>query len=374
MAKAAAKRSFRYTERSREDVRERANMRGGSFDSYIKSKFKRYKVRDGKNLVRIMPPTWDGAKHYGFDIHVNYGIGVDNQSYLSISKMKQLYPDLEALESAKDPIAEARREAEAEGDEKTAKALQPRHRILMWVIDRLDEDEGPQLWDAPFTLDKDFCNLSLDEDTKEAIFVDDPEEGCDIRFYKEGTGMTTKYPASKMKLMSKSPIHEDEKLQEGWLEFITENPVPDCLEYHDYAHISEVFDGHVRVDKDEDDDKPARSKRSRDSEDEDEPKPRRRAALKAEPDEDEDEPEEKPKRRRSEPDEDDEPEEKPKRRAKVEVDPDEDEPEEKPKRRRVAAEPDEDEDEPEEKPRQSIRDKLKQRRAAVSSKSEDDDD
>lgn len=353
-----AKRSFRYTERSREDVRERANMRGGSFDSYIKSKFKRYKVRDGKNLIRILPPTWEGAKHYGFDIHVNYGIGVDNQSYLSISKMKQLYPDLKQLESAKDPIAEARREAEADGDEKTAKALQPRHRILMWVIDRLDEDEGPQLWDAPFTLDKDFCNLSLDEDTKEAIFVDDPEEGCDIRFYKEGTGMTTKYPASKMKLQAKSPIQDDEKLQDDWLEFVTENQVPDCLEYHDYAHISEVFDGHVRVDKDDDDEKPARSKRDRaDDDDEDEPKPRRRAALKPEP-EDEDEPEEKPRRRRPDPEDDIE-----------------DEPEEKPKRRRAVAESeDEDEDEPEEKPKQSIRDKLKQRRAAVSSKSDDDDD
>jgi hypothetical protein len=349
-------------------------MRGGSFDSYIKSKFKRYKVRDGKNLIRILPPTWEGAKHYGFDIHVNYGIGVDNQSYLSISKMKQLYPDLKQLESAKDPIAEARREAEADGDEKTAKALQPRHRILMWVIDRLDEDEGPQLWDAPFTLDKDFCNLSLDEDTKEAIFVDDPEEGCDIRFYKEGTGMTTKYPASKMKLQAKSPIHDDEKLQDDWLEFVAENPVPDCLEYHDYAHISEVFDGHVRVDKDDDDEKPARGKRDRAADDdEDEPKPRRRAALKPDP-EDEDEPEEKTKRRRPDPD-DDEPEEKPRRRAAAKPEPEddaEDEPEEKPKRRRAVADP-EDEDEPEEKPKQSIRDKLKQRRAAVSSKSEDDD-
>ena len=61
-------RSFKYHRRSKEDVKARANMRGGGFDSFIKPEFKRYKVRDGKNMVRILPATWEKPKHYGFDI------------------------------------------------------------------------------------------------------------------------------------------------------------------------------------------------------------------------------------------------------------------------------------------------------------------
>jgi hypothetical protein len=84
---AKSERSFVYRKRSGEDVKQRANMRGGNFDSFIKPQYKLYKVKDGKNLIRILPPTWEGAKHYGFDLFVNYNIGADNQSYLSLSKM-----------------------------------------------------------------------------------------------------------------------------------------------------------------------------------------------------------------------------------------------------------------------------------------------
>src|SRR5882672_4625206 len=221
-------RSFKYQRRSTDDVKERANAKGGNFDTFVKPQFKRYKIKEGKNLIRILPPTWDKAKHYGYDIHVNYSIGIDNQSYLSLSEMK----------GEKDPLEEARREAQRDGDEKLAKALRPQRRILMWIIDRLDEDEGPQLMDAPFTLDKSIANMSLDEDTKDVIYIDDPEEGCDLRFYREGTGLTTKYDASRMKLLKTAPISEDEKQQQEWLDYITENPVPDCLQYYDYDHIS----------------------------------------------------------------------------------------------------------------------------------------
>src|SRR6204780_3450159 len=135
---------FNYRQRSVDNVKERANMRGGDFDSLIKSKYKVFKPKDGKNLVRIMPPTWDDAKHYGFDVWVNYGIGVDNQSYLSLSKMK----------GEKDPLAETKHVADKDGDKDMAKALKPRQRIGMWVVDRNAEEEGPQLLLAPFSVEK----------------------------------------------------------------------------------------------------------------------------------------------------------------------------------------------------------------------------
>ena len=238
MAKSA--RSFQYTRRSVDDIKERANARGGGYDDYIKPQYKKYKVRDGKNLIRVLPPTWENARHYGYDVYINYGIGADNQAYLSLSKMK----------NEKDPLAEARREAEQEGNEKVAKALKPNQRILIWVIDRQDEAEGPQLWAAPFTFDKALANISMDEDTKEITLIDDPSDGCDVRFYKEGTGLLTKYDASKMKLIA-APLSEDEKQENEWLDFITVNPLPDVLNFYDYDHISSVFNGNVRTDDDD---------------------------------------------------------------------------------------------------------------------------
>ena len=240
-ASEATKRSFRYQERPKESVRERANMKGGDFDVIIQPKYKVYSMRDGKNILRILPPTWDEAKHYGYDLYINYNIGVDNQKYLSLSKMK----------GEKDPIAEAKREAERDGDKKLAKELSPRQRIAMWVIDRQDEDEGPQIWMAPFTLDKAIANLSFDEDTKEVVFIDDPENGCDVRFYKEGVGLNTDYDASKIRIMKPSPLCQDEGLQNEWLEFVQAHPIPECLQFYDYDHIATAFDGQVHR-KDED--------------------------------------------------------------------------------------------------------------------------
>lgn len=247
----AKDRSFQYQPRGKEKIKERANARGGNFDSFIKPQYKRYKIKDGKNRIRIMPPTWEKPDHYGYDVWVNYDIGVDNQSYLSLSKMKK----------ERDPLDEARRSAQHEGDDELAKKLSPRQRIVMWIIDRAAEDEGPQIFDAPFTLDKSFANLSIDPDTSEVVYIDDPKDGCDITFYKEGTGMLTKYDASKMRLGKTSFLNEDEDKENEWLAFIQENPVPECLQFYDYEHIAGAFQG-IAGSRDDGDEKP-RARRER---------------------------------------------------------------------------------------------------------------
>lgn len=363
MARAPKKeeRGFRYQKRDKETLKERANMKGGNYDTYIKPKFKQWKPKDGKNLIRILPPTWDDARHYGLDIFVNFNIGPDNQSYLSLSKHDR----------GPDPLAEARREAQADGDKEFAKKLNPSQRILYWIIDRMDEDEGPLLWAAPFTFDKSLSNLCIDEDTKDVIFIDDPVTGRDVRFYKEGTGLTTKYDPSKMKVLKESTLAEDEGLEQEWLDFIQENPLPEVLNFYEYDHIKAAFGGQAGREDDDDDEKPARKRKvddedeekparsrqrakSRDDdadEDEDEKPKRRTASRRPEPDDDEDDVEEKParsKRRVAEPDDEDEDEAPPPKtrgpRRDQEPDDDEDEPEEKPRRRSRAAEPDDDEE------------------------------
>lgn len=291
-ASEAPRRSFRYQPISKENLRARANAKSGDFDSIIKPQYKVYKMRDGKNVVRIMPPTWDDPAHYAYDLFINYSIGVDNQSYLSLSKMK----------GEKDPLAEAKREAEHGGDKKLAKALQARKRPGMWVIDRQDEDEGPQLMLCPMTLDTAIVNLSFDPDTRAITDIIHPETGCDVRFFKEGTGLKTDYDASKIRIMKPSPLHEDQAVQEEWLEYVQENPVPDCLQFYDYEHIAMVFDGHAGRDEEVTEEEPA---------------PRRRPAAATRPDPEDEPPFEPTNRRKPAPEADPEDEPKPAGRQHV---------------------------------------------------------
>lgn len=254
-----SKSKFKYQRRSKDDVKAAANQRAGNFDSIIKDGFKVYKVREGKNLIRILPPTWEDARHYAYTLMVNYGIGADNQSYLSLHHML----------NKPDPLEEARRDAAKEGDEKLAKALEAKKRSGVWVIDRFDEEAGAQFFAMPFTLDRDISQMCYDEDSNEAVLVDDPDEGCDVRFYREGKGRNTKYPAAKMKIMKPSPIFEDEDQQAEVLEYITDNPIPDVLNYCSYEHIDGVFGGKAGRDDDDDDDDKKRNKRGKRRDDDD---------------------------------------------------------------------------------------------------------
>jgi hypothetical protein len=201
---------------------------------------KLFKPREGKNKVRILPPGWPNANHYGYEIFVNYGVGVDEQQYLSLSAMK----------NEPDPLAEARKQAEKQGNKALADSLKPTKRVLFYIIDRMAEDEGVQLWAAPWTVDKSFASLAIDEESGAVTMVDHPEEGYDITFYKEGTGLATKYPAERMRIgRDATPLSEDQELADEWLAQISETPVPDVLNFYDYEHIAAAFDGQIRNDK-----------------------------------------------------------------------------------------------------------------------------
>jgi len=233
---------FQYQQRDPSVVKTRSNQRGGDFDSIYKEGIKLFKPREGKNTIRILPPAWNGADHYGLDIFVNYGIGIDEQAYLSLKAMKNI----------DDPLDEARKEAEKEGNKKLADSLKPSKRVGFYLIDRMAEDEGVQFWAAPWTVDKAFCGIAIDEESGAATMVDHPDEGYDISFHKEGTGMTTKYPAEKMRIKrTATPLSEDETQANEWLSFVQENPIPDILNFYDYAHIAAAFEGHTPRDSNE---------------------------------------------------------------------------------------------------------------------------
>jgi hypothetical protein len=226
-------RSFRHSYHNKEALLAQANARTGGYDDFIKSNVKKYKVRDGKNVVRILPATWKDADHYAYKVWLNYKIGPDNATYLSLSKMGK----------GRDPIVEAQRVAERNDDEEQVKALRASSRLLMWVIDRQAPEEGVLLWSCPITVGKNLATLAIDEDTGGVSYIDHEEEGQDFRFHKEGTGLNTDYDPLKMKLLAPSPLSDDPAETKEWLAFTEAHPIPSTLNFYSYEYISQVFNG-----------------------------------------------------------------------------------------------------------------------------------
>jgi len=230
---------FVYQKRSSDVIKRRATQSGSNRDGFIDSSFPFFMPKPGTvNVYRILPPTWENAEHYGLEIFVHYNIGVDNSAYLCPNKMK----------NEDCPICEERKRAEKEGDEDYIKELSPVKRVLIWIIDRNNEKEGPILWPQPWTFDREVCKLSVDSRTGEVLIIDNPENGYDVEFEKEGQGQKTKYTGIKIS-RHPTPLGVDTDL---WLEYVCKHPLPSVLKFYPSEHLQKVFQGKLsKADKEE---------------------------------------------------------------------------------------------------------------------------
>lgn len=232
------RRVFEYQERTKEQYDERATG-SGSREKILKNGFKIFTPREGNNKIRILPPTWEKAKHYGLDLWTHYNIGRDNSSYLCLLKMK----------GDRCPVCE---EVEKNIDKAYTDTIKAKKKILMWVIDRNDEKTGPQLFLMPPKMDRNFVLQSSEEDTGELYFIDHPVKGFDISFRREGTGLATRYDGEKISRVKKELSTNPEEMS-AWMDYIMDNPVPETLVWKDCNYIKKVFHGGTAA-LDEDDD------------------------------------------------------------------------------------------------------------------------
>lgn len=239
---------YRYQPRTYEQAKKRTERSNSNFDVFIKDSVKMFKVNDGDNNIRILPPTWDGAEHYGLDIWVHYGIGPDNQAYLCLQKMK----------GEPCPICDER--ARNKVDEEYEKSLKPNERVLLFIIDRDDEKEGVQAWPCPPTVDREIMLRTVDKKTGESLPIDSPENGYDVEFTKNGKGLNTKYIGINI------ARRESELGNDKWMEFAVDNPLPELLVYYEYDHIMKAFGGQLSKSKssDRDEEEDDRKESSRD--------------------------------------------------------------------------------------------------------------
>src|SRR3990167_5571610 len=115
---------------------------GGDSDrkSYIDTSVPMFVPEEGENCVRILPlhPNEMDTKHYGLDVHFHRNVGVNEDYYLCLKRMKK----------SNCPICDHQKSLWND-DPEMAKELYPDQRCLVWVVDRKDDEA--KLWSAPKT-------------------------------------------------------------------------------------------------------------------------------------------------------------------------------------------------------------------------------
>jgi len=249
---------YKYVRRSEQKWTERANQTGGGFASFIKDEFLTFRPAKGEHHIRILPPTWqyrDGrdGDHFSMEIYVHYGVGPDNGAVLCLQRMRD----------KRCPLCENRQRAEQRGDEEEKNELKPIRRALMWVLNRKEQSLGTLVWAAPQTVDRDITKICRDTMTGVIYHLDDPDDGYDITFEREGEGRNTQYGAVRL-------ARESSSVDGKYIHYILEHPLQDVLRWRTYEEVERMYKGGY-----DDDEEEAPQPRRRRMDDEDE-RPRQR--------------------------------------------------------------------------------------------------
>jgi hypothetical protein len=291
--------AFKYRARSAEALDTRATKQGGDFQSFIKDEFRTFKVSPGDNAIRVLPATFDEklGTHWGLDIYVHYDVGPDKASVLCPYKMY----------GERCPVCDERVKAERRGaTEQEIRDLKTSQRVLIWLVDLKHEEHGVVYWAMPWSADRDLVKATKDRGSGQYRFIDDPDQGYDVYFDKEGEKLRTKYTAWSLAGRASG-------VDESWLDYIEKNPLDEILVFRDYDEIDKLFRGGAAEEEDDRptrrgggdgaaaEEAPARS-RSRTPEPEPEDQPRSRSRTREESPEDDPLPTTRTRTRASEPD------------------------------------------------------------------------
>lgn len=231
------RRAFDYQPPTFEEANQLTERRGNRFDNIIKQDGPRYfKARPGDNFIRILPPTWENARHYALAIKVHRGIGPDNTSYLCL-KENETSPEKDC------PICDERYDLMRKHvPQQETDALRPQTSLMIYLIDRANEDQGPMIWGMSNKSDLEILAQSLEKRQQRYLPIAHPIDGYDVEFVRDGEGRNTRYRGFKVARTS-SPVHDNADKLTEWLDFIEDRPIPDILNFYSADHIKSVFYG-----------------------------------------------------------------------------------------------------------------------------------
>ncbi len=241
--------SFKYRKQTESSVKAQAEQSGGKFASMFVEGIPEFRPKKGtETTIRIAPPSWgdddNPPDNYADTVYVNFGIGPDDEGFISRSKM--------GLDD--DPVREMHDRMRRHGDEyaEQIKRQLPKKRRPMYVYVRGEEETGWQAWGAPWTVHRDIGKAAISKRRRTVKFIDDPDNGYDVTISRD-SGEFGKYTIDEID-PDPSPIDSDPKRQKELLDWLEENPLPDQYRIYSYDEIKRRCDGDEAADSDGDTD------------------------------------------------------------------------------------------------------------------------
>jgi hypothetical protein len=215
------------------------------YDSPYTRDLQSFKPAEGKNRIRLMGVP--GETNHSVTIHVHYGVGADRASYLclnhnddSITGGKGECPicaeQLKAsLAASRMPEGAAKEEAKKE-----ANGLRAKPRRFTLLVDRSKPEEGLKFWSMPASIDANIVDQMDDVDTGEFRMVDDPYEGHDVAFKRDGQGINTKYTGEQI-APKPTPLSTNDTQMKAWLDEFEGYSMQQLLVAYPASHIARVM-------------------------------------------------------------------------------------------------------------------------------------
>lgn len=222
---------FKYEPRPAQNWEKRQNQGSFQYNGAVKEELNQFRPHDNENSIRICPPTWPNAPHYGYDIYLHYQVGPVKGTVVCLSKMFR----------KPCPICEFQAQCELKGRE-DAKEYKPSKRVAVWLVDRkaAKPEEALGIWPMGWTVDRDITLICKDRDSGALYHIDNPTEGFDVYFDKKGKEIGTTYTGISL---SRNPSIIEAK----HLDFIAEHPIPDCFILREYDEVKYMFEGDMPI-------------------------------------------------------------------------------------------------------------------------------
>lgn len=187
----------------------------GSFDASVardeanrlqaKEKPNYYKFKNGRNTVRIVPPS-KGQRSPFKEIFQHF---VPTPSGIRAFVCPRRMGGGECLVCEK-----ANEMNNIPGQEEQARNLFAKRKFIVNVIDRDDEDKGPQVMSIGKTVYEGLMKLAADP--VDGGDFTHPVDGYDVIIERSGSGFNTTYTVRASR--SNSPLHAEEEVMKAWFD------------------------------------------------------------------------------------------------------------------------------------------------------------
>ncbi len=225
---------FNFKPPDDDDVKQRAERRGGGFEGIFKAGVDVWRPKDGDNLIRILPAGWENEKnHYALRVYIHKFVGVNKGTYLCLRKMR----------NKTCPICEASEESSRAGEKDDAYKMSAIENYVCYILERDDDKMAkiPQLYLMGRQLDSDIAALTRSKRTGKTLWLTNRDEGHDVVIRRTGKQLLTKYLPSIEH--DPCPILDDQKDQDKVVAHIIEHPIPSTLEYKSAEYLEQIMSG-----------------------------------------------------------------------------------------------------------------------------------